>query len=219
MTAWLFAALTAILHNSHMILTIGNVKGGVGKTTTATHLALGFARFGRTLLIDADPEQPQAYEWSETADDWPSDRCVVIPVASRDLAKRVRPMLADYAHVLFDVGPKNPSLLRQAMSLSDEVVVPVRPSTSEVRELPKSFELAAEVDAVHELRASTLLVQVRSGTRGATDARTILTELSLPVMAAEIRLLERYAFSFGSVPTDLGDYEQVLDELQMEVAP
>jgi len=116
-----------------MKLCIGNLKGGTGKTMTSVHLALGLARSGRTLLVDADPEQPQSYEWSETAADWPSNRCVVVAMASRDLARRVAPMMADYAHVVFDVGPKNPALLRQAMSLSDDLVVPVAPSTGELR--------------------------------------------------------------------------------------
>lgn len=56
-------------------LTIGNQKGGTGKTTTAVHLAAGFAKMGyRTLLVDADaqanatlyfgiPKQPSLYDW------------------------------------------------------------------------------------------------------------------------------------------------------------
>jgi len=185
---------------------------------SAVHLALGLARSGRTLLVDADPEQPQAYEWSETAEDWPSDQCVVVPIASRDLARRVAPMVGDYDHVIFDVGPKNPALLRQAMTLSDDLVIPVAPSTGELRELPKTFDLAVEVDAIHPLRAAVLLVQVRSGTKSAQEARALLGELDLPVLGAQVRLLEGYRLAFGSVPDDLGDYEAVLTELSQEVS-
>lgn len=38
-------------------ISVVNMKGGVGKTTTAVHTAAGLARHGlRTLLIDADPQ-------------------------------------------------------------------------------------------------------------------------------------------------------------------
>ena len=46
-----------------MIFAVANTKGGVGKTTTAIHLATMLARNFNTLLIDGDP-QASAASWA-----------------------------------------------------------------------------------------------------------------------------------------------------------
>ncbi|NEQ97504.1 MAG: ParA family protein [Cyanothece sp. SIO2G6] len=46
-----------------MIIAIASFKGGVGKTTTAMHLAGFLQTHGRTLLIDTDPNQ-SAIAWA-----------------------------------------------------------------------------------------------------------------------------------------------------------
>lgn len=197
-----------------MRITVGSLKGGVGRTTTSVHLALGLAETGRTLLVDADPEQSSAFRWSELAGEhWP-DRCVAVPLASRELARRVAQLAPDYEHVVIDTGPKNPGMLRQALSVTDHLVVPSSPRPLDLWELPPTFEVAAEVDATHPLLAAVLLVQVRAGTRSAGEARELLVDdLGLPVMDAQVRLREGVALSYGTCPTDLGDYAEVLTEL------
>jgi cellulose biosynthesis protein BcsQ len=51
-----------------MRMALVNQKGGVGKSTSAVYLAAGLARHGRTLLVDADPQQT-VLTWSELAGD------------------------------------------------------------------------------------------------------------------------------------------------------
>ncbi|WP_075554436.1 ParA family protein [Pseudonocardia sp. Ae505_Ps2] len=199
-----------------MRLTVGHLKGGTGKTTTAVHLALGLARSGRTLLVDADPDQDGALAWSQLAKDWPADRCIVIEAADRHLARQLRPMLDDYAHVILDAGPKNPNLLRQALTLSEHLIVPVRPTGADLAAIERVFELAAEADALSPLTASLLLVDVDSRWKSGSEARTWAEGEDIPTMTAQVRHLVEFAVARGTAPEVLGDYELVLDELIKE---
>jgi len=92
-------------------------------------------------------------------------------------------------------------------------VVTAAPSPVELEQLPDTFGLAAEVDAISPVFAQVLFVKVRRGTRSSVEARSYLTDHQLPVMAAEIHLLESYPLAYGTVPADLAEYESVLKEL------
>lgn len=196
-----------------MRITVGNLKGGVAKSTTAVYLALGLARTGRVLLVDADGTNASVLDWSSSCQEWP-EQIVVVPWAVEDLARRVQAVEGDYDHVVIDTGPEQAAILRQALLVTDELIVPVSPSPMELRKLAQTWQAAAEVDAISPVTARVLLAKVRSGTRSSVEARRYLEDdLELPVMGADISLRESYAMAWGTAPADLDQYEGVLAEL------
>jgi chromosome partitioning protein len=194
-------------------ITFGNLKGGVGKSTSSVFTSLGLAaNGGRVLLDDADGTNRTCLKWSSTAEDWPSSVTVVsweVP----DLGRRVKAVADDYDHIVIDTGPQRPDILRQALTVTDDLIVTVAPSPVELEQLPDTFALAAEVDAISPTFAQVLFVKVRRGTRSAAEARNYLVERELPVMTTDIHLLESYTLAYGTVPADLGEYQAVLNEL------
>jgi len=199
-----------------MRVTFGNLKGGVAKSTSSVYTALVLAVYGgRVLLVDADATNRTCLKWSSLAPDWPA----AVTVSSwevPDLARRVQAIERDYDHIVIDTGPQRPAILRQALMVTDDLVVPVAPSPVELEQLPDTFALAAEIDTISPTFGQVMFAKVRRGTRSSVEARRYLTERELPVMTAEIHLLESYALAYGTIPAELGEYEAIVKELDTE---
>lgn len=197
-----------------MRITIGNAKGGVAKSTTALYLAVGWQRAGaRVLLVDADPTNQSLMEWSRAADcQWPSG-IVVVPWQDLSLGRRVAALAGDFDHTIIDTGPESLALLKQALLVTDHLLVPVGPTPTELRQLAITLGTAAEVDQVRPLQVRILLTRVTARARSRRAARRYLAELGIDTMATEVRRLEAVPMAWGTVDFDLGDYAGVLAEL------
>jgi len=115
---------------------------------------------------------------------------------------------------VIDTGPSNEPLLRQALAVSDQLLVPVSPTLLDAGRIGATLDLVDEVVVLHLLDVRVLLTKVRVGTRSAQDARAGLVQQGVPLLTAQVPLRERYAAAVDTVPTDLGEYDAVLDELR-----
>ncbi|MGV8940792.1 MAG: AAA family ATPase [Lysobacter sp.] len=109
---------------------VASSKGGVGKTTIATHLAAHAALVGmHTVLVDADP-QGSATQWAQRRSVLES---AVLPVDGSHRGKWQKQIPADTAQVFIDAPAGAMARELEAfLAIADAVVVPVQPSTFDI---------------------------------------------------------------------------------------
>src|SRR5690348_11970949 len=111
-----------------MILTVGNTKGGVGKTTLAVNVAIARAIAGLdVLLVDGD-EQRTAMTFTELrAEHGGSPGYATVALEGSAIRTQVRQLAPKYDDVVIDVGGRNTGSLRAALVVSDIVLIPMQP--------------------------------------------------------------------------------------------
>src|SRR6476660_1491704 len=105
-----------------MNVVVTNLKGGVGKTTTAVYLAAAAVAKGydEVLLIDAD-RQASSAEWLEER---PIDGVTVLEAPSERTLTRA--MGRHNGIAIIDTPPGDERLVQSAIASADAVIIPTR---------------------------------------------------------------------------------------------
>lgn len=143
-----------------MILTVGNTKGGVGKTTLAVNLAVARALAGREVwLIDGDRQGTAAAAIAirGEAGRTPGIACAQYP-DGQALRGQVLQQRAKWDDIIIDAGGRDSTALRAALILSDVLLVPFAPRSYDVWALEDMAALVDEARSVRDgLRAFAVL--------------------------------------------------------------
>lgn len=154
-----------------MIITIGNTKGGTGKSTLAVNIAIQQAISATVLLIDGDEQQSSlAFTRLRNHDDYTA---VALTGA---LIRSQAPRLAQhYQHVIIDVGGRDTGSFRAALTITDTLLIPVQPRTFDVWAMESVSALVVDAKAFNtRLQAYTVLSMADVQGRDNQDAAEAL---------------------------------------------
>lgn len=186
-----------------MIVTVGNTKGGVGKTTVALNLAIARALAGREVwLIDGDRQGTAQTAISIRADagHTPGIACASYPDGPT-LRAQVQQQAAKFDDIIIDVGGRDSTALRAALILSDVLLVPFLPRSFDVWALNDIAALVDEARSSRDgLRAYAILNCADPGESSTdnTEAAEAVTDVpQFEYLATPIRRRKSFANAAG----------------------
>jgi len=186
-----------------MIYTVGNTKGGVGKTTLAVNLAIARALAGRDVwLIDGDRQGTAQMAISIRADTGhtPNIACASYPDGVT-LRTQVKHQASKFEDIIIDAGGRDSSALRAALVLSDVLIVPFQPRSYDVWALNDMAALIDEARSVRDgLRAFAVLNCADSGDSSIDNkeaAEAVADYPQFEYLAAPIRRRKSFANAAG----------------------
>ncbi len=143
-----------------MIITVGGIKGGSGKTTIATNLSVIRAGQGYdVLLIDAD-DQETAADFTILRNERKAGGAGYTSIKLNGSAVRTETMrlASKYQDIIIDTGGRDTTSQRAALTVADILLAPFVPRSFDVWTIEKVGKLVEEMRSVNSrLKAYTFL--------------------------------------------------------------
>lgn len=163
-----------------MIVVVGGIKGGSGKSVAAANLAVRRIADGyEVLLIDGDDQETTSLWASTRSENYPlaSEKLTCIQLRGRAARDEVLKLAPRYQDVIIDVGGRDTTTQRAALTIANLVILPVPPRGPDIWTLEKVAALLEDVRTVNpDLKAWAFLNRADASGRDNDEAMEIIKE-------------------------------------------
>ncbi len=201
-----------------MIITVGGIKGGCGKSLIATNLTVMRATKGKkVLLVDADEQG--------TSGDWTDHRTALgvqtawttIRLKANAVRTEVKKLESNYDDIIIDCGGRDTTSLRAALTVSEIFLVPFQPKSFDIWTAHQVSALIAEANALNENLITYAVINC-AASRGTDneDAKKILSKSpGLTLLPATIGLRKAFsnATAEGLSVVEMRSDQKAIDEI------
>ncbi|MDO8591503.1 MAG: AAA family ATPase [bacterium] len=182
------------------IFTVGNTKGGVGKSTNALQLAIGLALSGsKVWLVDGDRQGTSLAALTVRAEAGLPPISASAYTDGATLRTQVKQQAHNYDYVVIDAGGRDSSALRAALTVSDVVLIPFLPRSFDIWALEDMAVLLEETRAVHDIRAIAFLNMADPTGTDNEEAKEAVAQLpGMELLSVQLKRLKPLAYASGS---------------------
>jgi chromosome partitioning protein len=168
------------MSGGYMIVLIGGIKGGTGKTTIATNLAVLNSHLGRrTLLVDAD-DQGSASDWADQRETLSTTRInfPTITLTGKNIHQQINKFKPDYDDIYIDTGGRDTINQRSALTCANCFLIPFRPRSYDVWTINKVKKIVLEIQVINPtLKVIVCITQGDAKGKDNEDSLQILSEV------------------------------------------
>lgn len=154
-----------------MIFTVGGIKGGTGKTTISTNLAVWLSQRGAdVLLVDAD-EQESASDFTAWREETKKGELgyTLVQLNGPTVRRQIEQLRPKYDHIVIDTGGRDTASQRAALFVSDVYLIPFAPRSYEIWTLSKVQALLSEIQGSRSTPLQVYSFLNKADTRGADN--------------------------------------------------